>query len=437
MPIIIQEVEEKSPAYKAGIKPDDILVSLNGNKICDVLDYRFYMTDKLLDVKIQRSGQNLDFKIKKGEYADLGLDFETYLMDKQKRCSNKCIFCFIDQLPKGLRESLYFKDDDSRMSFLTGSYVTLTNMSEDDIDRIIKMHISPINISVHTTNPELRNKMLVSKRGSSSLQYMDKLAAGGITMNAQLVICPGVNDGAELKRSLYDLEKYYPSLATIAVVPLGITEHRDGLYPLTQMTREQAAANIEITNNFGKEMLEKHGSRIGLVADEMYVIAEQPMPDASYYGDFEQLEDGVGVFALQKQDIATELEYAKGSDVKRHLTIATGVAAAPLLGQFVDMFKEKYPNITVDIYPVPNLLFGETITVAGLLCGNDIYTELKDKPLGDKLILSTVMLRHQTDVFLDDTTVPWLSQQLDTEIEVIEVDGMSFFMAITGEELDY
>lgn len=437
MAIIIQSVAQNSPAHCAGIQPQDILISLNNNKIIDVLDYRFYMTDSQITVKITRNNQTLDFPINKGEYEDLGLDFETYLMDKQQRCANKCIFCFVDQLPKGLRESLYFKDDDSRMSFLTGSYVTLTNMTDSDIDRIIKMRISPINISVHTTDHQLRCTMLKSKKGGSSLAYMQRLADAKIAMNAQLVICPTINDGDYLKQSLIDLEQYYPALETIAVVPLGITEHRENLYPLTQMTESQARDNIKITNDFGDKMLAKHGTRLALVADEMYVLANLPLPDSEYYGDFGQLEDGVGVFALQKLDIGIEIENADPSNITRHISIATGVASAPLLAQFTEMFHEKFPNITVDIHAVPNKLFGSTITVAGLLCGSDIYDALKEQKLGDKLLLSTVMLRHQTDVFLDDTTVDWLAEKLNIEIEVIEVDGMAFFTAITGQDLNY
>ena len=437
MPIIIETVERGSPAWKNHIKKGDMLVSINGNIIRDVLDYRFYMTDEVLNVKLLDDGKIKDILIHKSEYQDLGLDFETYLMDKQQHCSNKCIFCFIDQLPKGLRESLYFKDDDSRMSFLTGSYVTLTNMSKEDIARIIKMHISPINISVHTTNPELRQMMLKNPNSGPSLKYLDMLAEGEIQMNAQLVLCPGVNDGEELRRSLYDLEKYYPHMKTIALVPLGITTHREGLHPLKVMTREQARSNIQIADAFGEEMFQKHGTRIGFVADEMYIIAELDMPEAPYYEDFDQLEDGVGVFALQKKDITEEIEYAKGSDIKRHVSIGCGLAAEPLMKELTGILKEKYPNVEVSVYGVENKLFGETINVTGLLCGNDLYNGLKDKDLGDKLLLASVMLRHQTERFLDDTTVSWLAEKLGIEIQIVEVDGAQLFAACTGESLDY
>ena len=388
MPIIIEKVERNSPAWKKHIKKGDMLVSINGNIIRDVLDYRFYMIDEVLNVKLLDDGKIKDVVVRKDEYQDLGLDFETYLMDKQQHCQNKCIFCFVDQLPKGLRDSLYFKDDDSRMSFLTGSYVTLTNMSPEDIQRIIKMHISPINISVHTTNPELRTIMLKNPHSGSSLKYLDTLSEGGIQMNAQLVLCPGLNDGDELKRTLYDLEKYYPNMKTIALIPLGITKHREGLEPLRVMTMEEARNNIKIADEFRAEMFKKHGTSIAFAADEMYVIAKLPMPDAPFYEDFDQLEDGVGVFALQKKDILEEIEYAKGSDVTRTVSIGCGLAAHPMMTELTGFFKEKYPNVTVNIYGIENKLFGETINVTGLLCGNDLYDGLKDKDLGEKLLLA-------------------------------------------------
>lgn len=437
MSVRITSIVPGSPADKKGIVAGEVLEKLNGNVIRDVLDYRFYMTEEKLDVELSHDGKRRHVQVEKDEYDDLGLDFETYLMDRQHHCKNKCIFCFVDQLPKGLRDSLYFKDDDSRMSFLFGSYVTLTNMSEEEIQRIIKMRISPINISVHTTNPELRVKMLANPHAAGSLRYVKMLTDAGIKINTQLVLCPGINDGEEMRRSFYDLEPLYPNLQSIALVPVGLTRHRQGLYPLRPYTRDEARATLAIAEEFGQEMLKKHGSRIAFPADEFFILADVPIPQADYYEDFDQLEDGVGIFSLQRRDFLNELEDTDGSNLERTLSIACGTAAAPLLQSLIDAIKPKFPNIKVHVYGIENQLFGNTVNVTGLLCGNDLANGLRGKELGERLLLAKVMLRHETDKFLDDTNVEWLSEQVCKPITVMEVDGYDLFHAITDENPSY
>ena len=323
MSILIDSVTPHTPAAKAGIRAGDRLVAVNGNLIHDVLDYRFYMIDTALTVEVERDSKPLTFHIKKEEYDELGLEFTDYLMDRQHHCANKCVFCFVDQLPKGMRETLYFKDDDSRMSFLFGSYVTLTNMTDEDIARIIKMHISPINISVHATNPELRVELMKNPRSGEVLKYIPQLAAHHIRINAQIVVCPGLNDGEELRRSLWDLGQYAPEVQSIALVPVGLTGHREGLYPLRMMEPEEAADCIRIADEFGEEMLRRHGSRIAFCADELYLIAGLPLPDYSYYEDFDQLGNGVGTTALLRDEFASALSMEDGDEEKSHFSLAT------------------------------------------------------------------------------------------------------------------
>ena len=432
MSVVIAGVVPGSPAHRRGILPGDVLESIGGHPIRDVLDYRFYMTDSRLDLSLLREGKPYRVRLRKEEYEDLGLEFETYLMDRQHTCRNKCLFCFVDQLPKGLRESLYFKDDDSRMSFLFGSYVTLTNLTEEDIQRIIKMRLSPINVSVHATNPELRVKLLKNPRAADSLRFLPMLVEAGVRVNAQLVLCPGINDGPELDRSLWDLAKLLPGLGSIALVPVGLTGHREGLYPLRPYTREEARQVLAQAERFQAEMLQKHGSRVAYPADEFFLLAGEPIPEAEYYGEFDQLEDGVGIYALLRQEFRSALALEEGSPRARRVSIATGTAAAPLLRALLDEAGEKFPNLRVDIYAIENRLFGGAVNVAGLLCGRDIAAGLAGKELGEELLLPSVMLRHETDKFLDDTTVPWLEEQVGVPVRVIEVDGGALLDAAAG-----
>lgn len=431
MSIEIKSVDWKSPADRAGILPGDHLLSLNGNAITDVLDYRFYMIEKKLAVEVERAGARHTFSIRKDEYDELGLEFETYLMDRQHCCANKCVFCFVDQLPRGLRDTLYFKDDDSRMSFLFGSYVTLTNMTEEDIRRIIKMHISPINISVHTTNPELRVKMMKNPRSGETLRYIPMLTESGIRVNAQIVICPELNNGEELRRSLWDLGQYAPNLQSIALVPVGLTGCREGLFPLRHLTREEARECIRIADEFGEEMLRRYGTRIAFTADELYLIAELPLPDYDYYEDFDQLGNGVGTTALLRDEFTAALEDEAGDNTPAHYSLATGEAAAPLLRELLATAKEKFPQKEITVYGIPNKLFGGGVNVTGLVTGGDIIAHLRDKPLYEKLILPDIMLRDEKDRFLDDSTPEEVEAALGVPVQVAGTSGDALLSLLT------
>lgn len=436
MAVVIDSVAPRSKARWHGIKPGDKLLEINKNKINDVLDYRFYITDEKLELLIEtKSGKKRTVKIRNRQGSEIGLSFATYLMDKQRRCANNCIFCFIDQLPEGLRESLYFKDDDSRLSFFFGNYITLTNLKQEDIDRIIKMHISPINISVHTTNPELRVKMMGNKRAGQVLDYIRQLADAGIELHTQLVLCPGYNDGEELTRTLNDLGKLYPSLKSIACVPVGISCHRDGLTQLTDYTKEQALDVISRINIYNDEFVCYNKTNIAYASDEFYIKAGLQMPEASRYGDFDQLEDGVGLWTLLKDEF---YEAVNGFDYdlnnqNRKLTIATGVAAYPLMCELARKAEEICQGLTVNVVEVENRLFGNKINVAGLICGEDYYYALKDHDLGEELLIPAVSLRHEGDMFLDDVTLDELSERLNIKITPVRNDGYELLSKITGK----
>ncbi|MFA9380562.1 MAG: DUF512 domain-containing protein [Acetanaerobacterium sp.] len=433
MPVLISGVTENSPACRAGLRVGDTLLCINSNNINDVLDYRFYMTNRMLELEYLRGGQPLSSAVKKGEYEELGLAFDTFLMDRQRSCKNQCIFCFVDQLPPGLRDTLYFKDDDSRMSFLLGNYITLTNMTDEDIARIVKMKISPINISVHTTNPELRVLMMKNRHSGDSLRHLKALADGGIRINAQLVLCPGINDGDELVRSLTELAPLYPSLESIALVPVGITKYRDGLFPLSPYTVEGARETIRIAHEFADAFYNKHGTRLVYPADEFFIKAQLPIPDSAYYGDFDQLDNGVGLIAILREEFRAELEMTEPSDTKRQVTIATGVDAQPFIAELVDELKEKWHNLTCGVIAVPNVFFGPTITVAGLITGRDLIAALAGCDLGEELLIPEVMLRYEKDMFLDSVTVTEAEQALGVRITCTSGGGASLLHAICGQ----
>ncbi len=433
MSVVIKSVESGSPAYKKGLRGGDTLISIDGNEIMDVLDYRFYQNNTQLTVEFINSKDKLiSKKIKKKEYDELGLCFETYLMDKKQTCKNKCIFCFIDQLPNGLRDSLYFKDDDSRLSFLFGNYITLTNITEHEIERIIKLHISPINISVHTTNPELRVKMMKNPNAGNALSIMNRFNSAGIKINCQMVLCPGINDGEELKRTLNDLTSL-SGAECIAAVPVGLTKHRENLEKLEPYTKESAEKVIEIIDKFGEKCIEKYGERRVYAADEFYILAEKPLPEASYYGDFLQLENGVGLVPLfieQAQNAIADTQY--DLDNKRKVTVVTGEAAYPFISQIVDKIALKWDNLECDVKPIKNNFFGGEITVAGLVTATDIIEQLKDIPLGDELFIPSVMLRDGGDMFLDSITLEELSHTLNVKITPVDNDGYEFIDKILG-----
>lgn len=432
MAVTIKDVYRNSYAYRAGCEAGDTLLSINGNDIVDVLDYRFYQLNSDLELKIRdRKGQVHTVKVRKPEYEELGLEFDTYLMDKEKSCRNQCIFCFIDQLPKGMRESLYFKDDDSRLSFLFGNYVTLTNLTEHEISRIIKMHISPINVSVHTTNPELRVKMMNNRFAGDALKILKRLSEHNIAINTQIVCCPGWNDGEELKRSLRDL--YELNVNLIGVVPVGITRYREGLAKLTPFTVEKARETVDILEEFGEMCLKTRGKRIAYAADELYIKAGYEIPDASFYDDFEAIENGIGLIAQLREDFRDELEWREADDsIKRTVSIACGTSAAPYLRELMDEAERKYPGVKVNVYPIVNDFFGEQINVSGLIVGRDLHNQLKNKPLGDALLISSAMLRFENDLFLDDVHIDDLSRKLHIKIYPINNDGVMLLNAVLG-----
>lgn len=432
MSVIIKAVEKKSPAYKAGVKSGDTLVSLNGNTIMDVFDYRFYQNnEKIIAEIINAKGKIRKIKIKKGEFDEIGLEFDTYLMDEKRSCKNKCIFCFIDQLPKGLRESLYFKDDDSRLSFLFGNYITLTNITEHEIERIIKMHISPINISVHTTNPELRVKMMTNKNAGKVLEVLRRFNDAGIKMNSQLVLCPGYNDGDELRRSLEDLLALQ-NMECIAAVPVGLTKYREGLTELMPFNKDTASRVLDIINEYAEKSIKKYGERRIYGSDEFYLLSDKKIPSADFYGDFLQLENGVGLWALLKSEADDALSDTEQASCERHISIATGVDAYALIRDIADKCEQKYTGLKCDVYAIKNNFFGERITVAGLVTATDIYEQLKDKNLGGELLIPSSMLRAEGDMFLDSITVDELSEKLNVTIKPIDSNGFDLVDGILG-----
>ncbi len=379
---------------------------------------------------VHRGPELLTLKVRKDEYEQFGCEFDSYLMDKKRSCRNKCAFCFIDQNPKGMRESIYFKDDDSRMSFLAGNYITLTNLSDEDVERIIKMHISPINVSVHTTNPELRVKLMNNKNAGKCLSYLDKFAENGIWLNAQIVLCPELNDGKELERSLTDLEKYIPALQSIAVVPVGLTKHREGLYPLRAFTKEEAAEVIATVNRFGDRFLEKYGDRICYSADELYLKAELPIPEESFYGDYPQFDNGVGLLRSFISDVDYCLQEEEILAEPVPFSVATGYAAYPTLDESAERICQKYfkgDRSFIKLYKIKNVFFGESVNVAGLVTGGDLIKELEGKPLGKRLYIPKVMLRYEMDRFLDDVSLDEVSNKLNVEVVPLDADGTSFF----------
>jgi len=433
--VTVKSVDKKSPAYKIGMRDGDVLTKISDNEIMDVLDYRFYQNNEKLTIEfINSKGKIKVKKIRKKEYEELGLQFETYLMDKKHSCRNKCIFCFIDQLPKGLRETLYFKDDDSRLSFLFGNYITLTNITEHEVERIIKMHISPINISVHTTNPELRVKMMNNKNAGKALDIIYRLNEAGIKINCQLVLVPDYNDGRELERSLSDLVAL-ENVECIAAVPVGLTRYREGLCDIKPFNKETATEAIKILERFGEETLMHYGQRRVFGADEFYILAEREIPDAGYYEEFHQLENGVGLVSLlasEVDDAVSTCDYDLLNE--RKITIATGEAAYPFICNMVDKIGKKWDNLKCEVVAIKNEFFGGKITVAGLVTATDIEKQLKNKELGEELLIPSAMLRNGGDMFLDSVTLEELSKKLNITITPVNNDGYEFVSAVLGEK---
>ena len=431
MGITVSSIEPHSPADKAKLRVGDILLTINGQDIEDVLDYQFYATDRKLILGMERDGKAFTVKVKKAEYQELGIACETYLMDKQRHCRNKCVFCFIDQLPKGLRETLYFKDDDTRLSFLFGNYITLTNIGQHEIDRIVKMRISPVNISVHTTNPELRVKMMHNKDAGDALRYINQLADAGISMNCQLVLCPGINDGEELRRSIEDLGRLYPAVQSVACVPVGLSKYREGLYPLRPFSKDEAKAVVDLVNEYGDRYEKEYGTRLFYPADEFFLKSETPLTDYSYFGEYNQLENGVGMMTLFEHEFRSALEELPHSDQSDTVSIATGMASYEFIGKLVDELKKKWHNLNCNVYPIKNEFLGENITVSGLVTGGDLIAQLKGKELGNRLFFPATMLRREGDMFLDDMTPSDVERELGVQAIPIQIDGYALVEALT------
>ncbi len=430
MSVKIQSVTPRSPAAKAGIKAGETLVAINGNPINDALDYGFYTFDRVLDFELDTRTVTVR---KRDDYDEIGLDFETYLMDKKQTCRNKCIFCFIDQLPSGMRETLYFKDDDSRLSFLQGNYITLTNMTDADIDRIISMKLN-VNVSVHTTNPELRVKMLHNKNAGKVLEYIPRMAENGIAMNCQIVLCKGYNDGDELRRTLSDLTALYPEVQSIAVVPFGASKFRDGLTEIEMHDKESALEAIGIINEYADKLEEEHGERVVYPADEFFLLAGLPVPHSGYYGSFDQYENGVGMWAYLRDGFLECLDEVVDDGTVINRSIATGMLAEPLLSELADETMKRFPSVKINVFAIKNNFFGETITVAGLVTGGDLISQLepyKDK-LGEALLIPKTMLKADEPVFLDDITVDEVEKTLGVKITSVGDEPEDLIEALLG-----
>ena len=420
----VSHVDEGSAAFDAGIIPGDALLEINGHSISDVLDYMYYSYDADPSFLVQhRDGNREILELLKDEGEDAGLEFEDYLMDSPRSCANNCIFCFVDQLPSGMRKTLYFKDDDVRLSFLTGSYVTLTNMSERAIQRVIDLKISPINISVHTMDPDLRCTMLGNKNAGRGIDAIRRFAKAGIEMNCQIVCCPGINDGNELLRTMEQLAALYPSMHSVSVIPVGLTRHRQGLYPLTPFSREKAVETTRLVEKQSEIYLQKYGSRIFFCSDELYLKAGLPIPEEDFYEGYPQLENGVGLIRLLISEFQDALDSAEGPAAGTPFSIATGVSAAGTIKELLDMARKRFPEIDGRVYPIVNDFFGHSVDVAGLITGSDLIAQLRGRDLGKHVYITNRMLRDGGGIFLDDITLDEVASELGVPVIPIENDG--------------
>lgn len=430
---IVSLVQPGSIGEEMGIEPGDRLLEINGNEIADVFDYHYYADDDNIVLLIEKpDGEQWELEIEKDEEEGLGLEFGQSLMDEYRSCRNKCMFCFIDQMPGGMRDTLYFKDDDSRLSFLQGNYITLTNMSDHDAERIVKYHLEPINISFHTTNPELRCKMLHNRFAGDALKRVDILYRGGIEMNGQIVLCKGVNDKEELERSIRDLTAYLPFLRSVSVVPVGLTKFREGLYPLEPFTKEDAKEMLAMIHSWQDKIYEEYGIHFIHAGDEWYILAEEEFPDEERYDGYLQLENGVGMLRLLIEEFREGLAGIKGDGRTREVSLATGKLAYPYVEQMLGKLKEKFSNIQVHLYAVRNDFFGEHITVSGLITGQDLTAQLKGQELGEALLIPCNMLRADEDVFLDDFTVKQVENTLQVPVDIVKSSGQDLIDAILG-----
>ena len=427
----IAKVERSSPLL-GKVQLGDDLTAINGSRILDVLDYKYYAYDPVLTLSLTRpAGDSYTLRVKKGEGEDLGLEFESYLMDRTRSCANHCLFCFIDQLPKGLRSTLYFKDDDARLSFLTGSYITLTNLTERELQRIIDLRISPINVSVHAADPALRAYMLGNPKAAAGMERVRRLAEGGITMNCQIVCCPGINDGAVLAQSMEELSALYPQVNSVSIVPVGLTAHREGLAQLTPFDADSARATLAQVTAFGEACLARYGSRIFFCSDELYLKAGLPMPGDEYYEDYPQLENGVGLLRLMETEFTEAMEADTAPAAPAPFSTATGLGAYAFLGTLVDGAMARCGG-TCYRYGIVNDFFGHTIDVAGLVTGGDLIAQLRGKPLGERLLIPRNMVRHEGPAFLDDVTVRQAEEALGVPVRIVEQDGHDLYRAVMG-----
>lgn len=413
-----------------GIEPGDKLLAINGNEIQDVFDYYYYEESEQLLLLIEKpDGEEWELEIEKDEDESLGIEFDQSLMDEYRSCRNKCMFCFIDQMPKGMRETLYFKDDDSRLSFLQGNYITLTNMSDHDVERIVKYRLEPINISFQTTNPELRCKMLHNRFAGEALKKVDILYRGQIEMNGQIVLCKGVNDGEELERTIRDLTGYLPYLKSVSIVPVGLTKYRDGLYPLEPFTKEDAREVLSVIHRWQEKIYQEHGIHMIHAGDEWYVLAEEEVPEEERYDGYLQLENGVGMMRLLFNEVQEALSAVTGDERQREISLATGRLMYPYIGKILEEIRKKFPNITTHLYAIRNDFFGERITVSGLITGQDLTGQLKGQPLGERLLLPCNMLKIGEPVFLDDFTLEEVENSLQVKTDIVKSSGYDFVNA--------
>ena len=416
-----------------GIEPGDKLLAINGNEIQDVFDYYYYEESEQLLLLIEKpDGEEWELEIEKDEDESLGIEFDQSLMDEYRSCRNKCMFCFIDQMPKGMRETLYFKDDDSRLSFLQGNYITLTNMSDHDVERIVKYRLEPINISFQTTNPELRCKMLHNRFAGEALKKVDILYRGQIEMNGQIVLCKGVNDGEELERTIRDLTGYLPYLKSVSIVPVGLTKYRDGLYPLEPFTKEDAREVLSVIHRWQEKIYQEHGIHMIHAGDEWYVLAEEEVPEEERYDGYLQLENGVGMMRLLFNEVQEALSAVTGDGRQREISLATGRLMYPYIGKILEEIRKKFPNITTHLYAIRNDFFGERITVSGLITGQDLTGQLKGQPLGERLLLPCNMLKIGEPVFLDDFTLEEVENSLQVKTYIVKSSGQDLLDAVIG-----
>ncbi len=435
---IVKSVNKGSIADSLGIMPGDVVIKIDDNEIEDIFDYQFFTLTDYLVLTVLRDGEEWEYEIEKGDNEDLGLVFENGMMGDYRRCSNNCIFCFIDQMPPGMRDTLYFKDDDSRLSFLQGNYITLTNLSQKDLDRIIRYNLSPVNISVHTMNPELRCKMLGNRFAGKSLEKLKILAEAGIEMNGQVVCCKGINDGKELEFTISELMKYIPSFKSLSVVPVGLSKFREGLYPLEPFGPEDSAEVIDIIEKYQKICYDKYGIHFVHASDEWYLVAGRDMPEAERYDGYLQLDNGVGMMRSFMDEIDEQIAKRKadGSFEKyskdRHFTLVTGKLAYPVIKATADRVMAEMTGVRIDVAEIRNDFFGERITVSGLLTGQDIVAQLKGRDLGSEVKLPESVVRAGTDVFLDDYTVPQVSETLQVRVVTIKSNGYDFVDSLIG-----